>query len=151
MPDLSEILKLRSVSPGGKTNTPRESDKGHFGLFHHLNGCCERVSKPGILNCVGYRKTLPSGDLLVNDLGIERKLVPDLFLTLNEGRLFQQLRKLKKTYRRHLLLIEGGSHSSKLWNERLLGLMTRLMAGWQIPIIWSNILVELENVRFVAH
>ena len=49
-----QSFELRSVSPGGKTNTPRESDKGHFGLFNHLNGCCERVSKPGTLNCVGY-------------------------------------------------------------------------------------------------
>jgi ERCC4-type nuclease len=50
---------------------------------------------------------LQAGDVLINGLGIERKTVDDLFMTLEEGRLFKQLRKLKFSFSRQLLLIEG--------------------------------------------
>jgi len=52
-------------------------------------------------------KFLDAGDIVVHDLGIERKTISDFFMTLEEGNLFNQLRRLKRGFIRQLLLIEG--------------------------------------------
>jgi ERCC4-type nuclease len=43
---------------------------------------------------------LASGDIVVDNLGIERKTVADFFSTLREGRLWPQIFKLKESYPR---------------------------------------------------
>lgn len=83
-------------------------------------------------------KTLHSADIVVHDLGIERKTVTDFFLTLQEGRLFQQLKTLKSSYRRQLLLIEGHGMRYHLDQDPSMGLYIRICAGWQIPIIHTQ-------------
>lgn len=83
-------------------------------------------------------RQLTAGDVLINGLAIERKTVEDFFLTLKEGRLFTQLRDLKRTYRRQLLLIEGTGLRIHLDNEPFFGVYTRLAAGWQIPILHTH-------------
>lgn len=83
-------------------------------------------------------KCLPVGDIVINGLGIERKTVNDFFLTLQEGRLFEQLRRLKFAYTRQLLLIEGKGMRYHLDKEPWFGLYIRLTAGWQIPILHTQ-------------
>ena len=83
-------------------------------------------------------KYLDNGDIVVHDLGIERKTVADLFMTLKEGRLFTQLRGLKTGFRRQLLLIEGRGLRFHLDNEPLMSLYIRICAGWQIPIVHTK-------------
>ncbi len=84
-----------------------------------------------------YRQ-LAAGDILVNGLAIERKTVEDFLLTLQEGRLFTQLRTLKQTYCRQLLLIEGHGMRYHLDKDPFFGLYIRLAAGWQIPIFHTQ-------------
>jgi len=83
-------------------------------------------------------KFLESGDIVVHDLGIERKTVSDFFATLREGRLFPQLHKLKRNFRRQLLIIEGRGMRFHLDDEPLMALYIRICAGWQIPILHTR-------------
>lgn len=83
-------------------------------------------------------KLLKSGDIAIGNLGIERKTVSDFLLTLNEGRLFNQLQNLKSSYPRQLLLIEGRGLRYHLDQERFYGLFIRIAAGWQIPIMHTQ-------------
>lgn len=78
---------------------------------------------------------LEVGDIIVHDLAIERKTVGDFFATLQAGQLFPQLRRLKRAFRRQMLLIEGTGLRYHLDNEQFMGLYTRICAGWQIPIL----------------
>jgi ERCC4-type nuclease len=79
--------------------------------------------------------TLSTGDVRVGNLIIERKLLPDLFLTLNEDRLFKQLLAMKNAFPRQLLIIEGTAPDTL--RQKLGGLFTRISAGWQIPILFA--------------
>lgn len=81
---------------------------------------------------------LDAGDIIVHDLGIERKTIDDFFRTLAAGQLFPQLRKLKRAFRRQMLLIEGTGMRYHLDNDELMGLYTRICAGWQIPILHTR-------------
>ncbi len=81
---------------------------------------------------------LDAGDIIVHDLGIERKTIDDFFRTLGAGQLFPQLRKLKRAFRRQMLLIEGIGMRYHLDNDELMGLYTRICAGWQIPIVHTR-------------
>ena len=83
-------------------------------------------------------KFLDAGDIVVHDLGIERKTISDFFMTLEEGNLFTQLRKLKRGFIRQLLLIEGTGMRLHLDNEPLMALYIRICVGWQIPILHTR-------------
>ena len=83
-------------------------------------------------------KLLKSGDVVINNLGIERKTVNDFLLTLNEGRLFDQLQNLKLSFPRQLLLIEGTGLRIHLDQERFYGIYVRIAVGWQIPILHTQ-------------
>ena len=83
-------------------------------------------------------KFLDAGDIVVHDLGIERKTISDFFMTLEEGNLFTQLRQLKRSFIRQLLLIEGRGMRFHLDNYPLMALYIRICAGWQIPILHTR-------------
>jgi Fanconi anemia group M protein len=97
-------------------------------------------------------RLLESADIIVHDLAIERKTIPDFFSTLREGRLFKQLREMKRRFRRQLLMIEGRGMRLHLDNEPLMALYIRICAGWQIPIIHTrdgrhtaDVIVKIAN------
>lgn len=77
---------------------------------------------------------LKIGDIQTHTLTIERKSYTDLLLSLRDGRLFGQLRELKHSTQRHLLLIEGREPIP----DKLKGVLTRITAGWQIPVILAK-------------
>jgi len=97
-------------------------------------------------------KLLESADIIVHDLAIERKTIPDFFSTLREGRLFKQLREMKHRFPRQLLIIEGRGMRLHLDNEPLMALYIRICAGWQIPILHTrdgrhtaDVIVQIAN------
>jgi hypothetical protein len=66
---------------------------------------------------------LDAGDIIVHDLGIERKTIDDFFRTLTAGQLFPQLRKLKRAFRRQMLsstVASGVVAVCPLWGAHLL-------------------------------
>ena len=83
-------------------------------------------------------EALKSGDIVIENLGIERKTISDFFLTLKEGRLWEQLSRLKETFPRQLLLIEGYGMRHHLDTPETMSLYIRICAGWQIPILHTN-------------
>jgi DNA excision repair protein ERCC-4 len=83
-------------------------------------------------------EVLPSADIVIDNLGIERKTVADFFSTLKEGRLWPQIFKLKESYPRQLLLIEGHGMRHHLDVEETMGIYIRICVGWQIPILHTR-------------
>lgn len=53
------------------------------------------------------RKALAPGDYVVGDMGVERKTIRDFFSSIVNRRLFEQVSRLRGTYPRPLLLVEG--------------------------------------------
>ena len=81
---------------------------------------------------------LDSADIVIENIGIERKTINDLISTLfgQKGhQLWQQIETLKNTYKKPLILLEGfRDWSDKLSTSTILG----IMIGWNIPILFSS-------------
>ncbi len=81
---------------------------------------------------------LSSGDIIIDDMGIERKTGADLVSSLIDGRFFRQMIILKRTFRRRLLVIEGMPMASKRLSERAIqGAILRTIGAFQIPILYT--------------
>jgi len=98
---------------------------------------------------------LEVGDYIVSDeIAIERKTVDDLASSLVDGRIFDQMKKLKATYKRPILLIEGETPyraSKRGVNPRsLMGLVASLVTGG-LPVLWAkNPEESAELIRLMA-
>ncbi len=84
--------------------------------------------------------TLPVGDfILSNDVAIERKTTNDFSQTLIRGDLFPQLIKLKETYAKPLLLIEGENiFNSSISSNAIFGAISSIIVDYNIPILYTS-------------
>jgi ERCC4-type nuclease len=92
-------------------------------------------------------KYLESGDFYFNDIGIERKTVNDLiFSTIGKERhLWDQLKVMKDTYKKCLIIVEGYIN----WKDRLVsGILQGIIIGWQVPYI--NTVNQYETAEVLA-
>lgn len=80
---------------------------------------------------------LEIGDVIIGDLGIERKTLEDFHRSLHDGRLFRQIRGLKATYRKRLLLLEGTPSKGNVdFNLPFVRqALVTIAVRWQIPIL----------------
>ncbi len=53
------------------------------------------------------RKTLAPGDYIVGEVGVERKTIQDFFSSIVNKRLWEQVSRLRETYPRPLVVVEG--------------------------------------------
>ena len=85
------------------------------------------------------RERLEVGDILIQNLIIERKTGQDLVNSIEDGRLFRQLIIMRRLYQKRLLLIEGAAHGrGKISRAAIEGTLTRISAYQQIPILFSE-------------
>ena len=84
--------------------------------------------------------TLPVGDfILSNDVAIERKTTNDFSQTLIRGDLFPQLIKLKETYAKPLLLIEGENiFNSSISSNAIFGAISSIIVDYNVPILYTS-------------
>lgn len=82
-------------------------------------------------------RVLAPADFVVGDLAIERKSVGDFHASLIDKRLFEQVARIKETYARCALLLEGDleffaerKHPRAIW-----GAMASLAIDWGIPVL----------------
>jgi ERCC4-type nuclease len=96
------------------------------------------------------RKQISPGDYVLSDeYAIERKTINDFFSSLFSGRLFEQVERLKNTYRKPLLLLEGdlseGLQDRK--NTRAFwGALLRIEMDWEVPVITTANLAQSADV-----
>lgn len=107
----------------------------------------ERGSKvPEILMAKGMTvifKVLDVGDYVINNvIGIERKTANDYINSLIDGRLFEQLNKLKERYDKAILIIEGSIHKvirgRGVHRNAILGSYTSLVLDLGVFIIHTQ-------------
>ena len=95
------------------------------------------------------RKQISPGDYVLSDeYAIERKTINDFFSSLFSGRLFEQVERLKNTYRKPLLLLEGdlseGLQDRK--NTRAFwGALLRIEMDWEVPVITTANLAQNQS------
>ena len=101
----------------------------------------ERLIREGIP--VDRRKISP-GDIIVGDIGIERKTTYDFFNSLIKKRLFEQVGRLRDAYPKALIILEGDlDQIYEYKNYRAyLGAMLSVAIDFDVPIIYSRDLLE---------
>ena len=86
-----------------------------------------------------HRQRLEVGDILIQNLIIERKTGADLVNSIEDGRLFRQLIIMRRLHQKRLLLIEGPAQGrGKISRAAIEGTLTRVSAYQQIPILFSE-------------
>jgi len=96
-------------------------------------------------------KSLDIGDYVLSDrIVVERKTIEDFITSIMDGRLFNQLIKLKSAYEFPLLIIEGDfSHaSSAISFESFIGAIVSTIIDYKTPIIWTKNPIETASLLF---
>ena len=83
-------------------------------------------------------KTLAVGDYILSDrIGIERKTTSDFENSLMNGRMFEQVARLKEAYEKPMLLIEGTREDFKLQQKVFLGAIVSMYIDNSIQVLLS--------------
>jgi Fanconi anemia group M protein len=99
-------------------------------------------------------ETLDVGDYTISDrVSIERKSVGDLESSIIDGRLFDQVERLKGAYEKAILVIEGDPGEFKLHSNVILGTVMSLYIDHDIQSVFSNDPDETAEIiyRLAAH
>ena len=84
-------------------------------------------------------KTLAVGDYIISDrVGIERKTVSDFESSLMNGRMFEQLARLKEAYERPILLIEGSREDFRLKQNVVFGAIISMYIDDNLQVLLSE-------------
>ena len=97
------------------------------------------------------KKRLPLGDYQLNQWLIERKTLPDLVLSLCDGRLFSQIARLAESDFNVALLIEGKSQDIEHYNihrEALIGALCAISLQFHIPVLRSQSQTETAKLLY---
>ena len=100
-------------------------------------------------------KKLPYCDYVINqEIFIERKTGRDFAISIIDGRLFEQARKMKRFLPRPLYLVEGNPFNSKIniTREAIKGAAVSLQAIWHIPMLYAaNIEQSCQVISMISH
>jgi Fanconi anemia group M protein len=94
---------------------------------------------------------LDVGDYIISSrIGVERKTVDDFLSSLIEGKLFVQMKNLRTTYSRPLLLVEGDGLLTKrnISHNAIFGSFVSIIVDFGIPIITTH--TPQETADFLA-
>ncbi|MBI5332638.1 MAG: hypothetical protein HZB65_03630 [Candidatus Aenigmarchaeota archaeon] len=88
------------------------------------------------------KKQLGVADYLLSSrVAVERKTVDDFLQSLIDGRLFKQLKNLKQSYTKPLLIIEGEEsifESRNIHPNAVAGALASIAIANSIPILWTK-------------
>jgi Fanconi anemia group M protein len=99
----------------------------------------ELVSGLENLGCDISFKTAPVGDYIISDrVCIERKTVSDFEGSIMNGRLFDQLERLKETYELPIVLLEGDRETFRLKRNVINGTVVAVYIDYGIPVLFSE-------------
>ncbi len=83
--------------------------------------------------------TLDIGDYIISDrLCIERKTVSDFEKSIMDGRLFDQIERMKNSYELPIIVLEGNTEEFKLKHNVINGTIISIYSRYGIPILMSN-------------
>ena len=96
-------------------------------------------------------QTLEVGDFVLSDqVVVERKEVDDFASSIIDGRLFEQTIKLKESYSKPIVVVEGESltGSGRVRPEAMMGAYASLLIDYGIPFVWTQKPSETAQLMF---
>lgn len=105
------------------------------------------------LNVEVVEKQLGVADFLLSErVAVERKTVDDFLQSIIDGRLFKQVKNLKASYKKPLLIIEGDDglfESRNIHPNAICGAMASVSIDNCVPVIWTKNQKETANFLYV--
>ncbi|MFO7618584.1 MAG: DEAD/DEAH box helicase, partial [Thermoplasmata archaeon] len=85
-------------------------------------------------------KQLDVGDYLISErVGVERKEVEDFISSVMDGRLFQQVKALKRAYQSPLIIIEGRDlYTRRLSADAVRGALASITVDFGVPVFFTT-------------
>lgn len=91
--------------------------------------------------------TLPVGDYIISDrICIERKTTADFESSLMNGRMFEQVARLKGAYERPMLLIEGSREGFRLQQKVILGAIVSMYIDSNVQVLLSEGIEDTADI-----
>jgi DNA excision repair protein ERCC-4 len=106
-------------------------------------------------NSIITRKHLYTGDIVMDDyLIIERKTVQDFFNSLNDGRLFSQVKRLQKLPNPALLVVEEeeqGFQQRQFRKAAFQSLLFSIQWKFRIPVFFTRNILETVSLSLYCY
>ncbi|RLJ01073.1 MAG: hypothetical protein DRP06_00295 [Candidatus Aenigmatarchaeota archaeon] len=100
--------------------------------------------------CIVEEEQLEIGDYILSDrTAIERKSFSDLISSIQDLRLFSQLKHLCK-FEKPILLVEGFEYFGNLNNNSLFGALASIILDFGVPVIWTKDKRDSANFIYSA-
>ena len=96
---------------------------------------------------------LSVGDYILSSrIGVERKQVDDFLQSLVKGSLFQQIQRLRDSYSRPFLIIEGESLLTRrnMNPKAILGSIVAIIVDFGIPVLFTRDAKETADILFLT-
>ncbi|WP_456367973.1 DEAD/DEAH box helicase [Thermococcus sp.] len=102
-----------------------------------------RSGVPKLLKELGAEievKTLDVADYVVSEeVGIERKSANDFIQSIIDGRLFDQVERLRRAYEKPVIIIEGELYGIRnVHPNAIRGAITAVTLDWGVPVLFSS-------------
>ena len=100
-------------------------------------------------------KQLEVGDFVISDdVAIERKTVEDFLNSMLDGRLLNQLIKMKENYASPLILVEGDQEDlfvlRNIHRNAIIGMLTSIALNYKVPVLFTRDANETAEFIFVT-
>ena len=90
---------------------------------------------------------LPVGDYILSDrICVERKTSSDLEGSIINARLFDQLERLRASFDKPMLLVEGSGSDFRLNGNVILGTALKVYLDYGIQVLWSGDAIETADI-----
>ncbi|AIU70716.1 DEAD/DEAH box helicase [Thermococcus eurythermalis] len=122
------------------------------GIVVYVDSREMRSGVPKILKELGAEievRTLDVADYVVSeDVGIERKSANDFIQSIIDGRLFEQVERLKRAYEKPVIIIEGELYGIRnVHPNAIRGAIASVTIDWGVPILFSS--GKEETAQFI--
>jgi Fanconi anemia group M protein len=149
-PEMKKDGQLKLFDFGENEKVKKKPNSRIQMIIDHREFNSNVVRKLSQLDVLIKPEQLDVGDFVLSDrVGVERKQALDFLSSMIDGRLFDQLKRLKSAYIRPILIIEGdGLYTNRQINSNAVnGALASILADYSIPVITTK--TELETVELL--
>jgi Fanconi anemia group M protein len=150
IPERKKEGQLKLFDFGEDEQVKKKQDQKVKMIIDHREFNSNVVRRLSQLDVLIQPEQLDVGDFVLSDrVGVERKQTRDFLSSLIDGRLFQQLKRLRSAYIRPILIIEGDClyTNRQISSNAVNGALASILADYNIPVITTN--TEFETVELL--
>ncbi len=149
-PNTDKKMELQPDSSKNKIKNPTNGKKTAYVIVDSRETASPVTRELSELNARISLQQLPTGDYIISErCGIERKSIPDFTASIKDGRLFDELNRLRKQFTHPILIIEGNLASAFSINRAaILGAISSILLKMQIYLYQTQSAEETAEIIF---